>query len=50
MTHFHLSLPLRAVPTVAITLLAVLVTMWLAAADLQPNSLYADQPGASTSR
>jgi len=46
----HPAIPIRAVPTVAVTLAAVLFTMWLAAADLQPHSLYADPPGASASR
>ncbi len=49
MTH-HLHISLRHVPIVAVALLAVLVTMWLAAADLQPHSLYADAPGAAVTR
>jgi len=44
------SIPIRAVPTVAVALVAVLFTLWLAAADLQPHSLYADPPGAIASR
>ena len=44
------TIPIRAVPTVAVALAAVLVTMWLAAANLQPQSLYADPPGAVASR
>jgi hypothetical protein len=43
-------IPLRAVPTVAIALATVLFTLWLAAADLKPHSLYADPPGAAASR
>ncbi len=50
MTYHQLHIPLRSIPTVALTLAAVLVTIWLAAADLQPSSLYADRPGVATSR
>ncbi|HEX4098424.1 MAG TPA: hypothetical protein VHX64_16985 [Caulobacteraceae bacterium] len=39
--------PLRAAPVIAIALAAVLVTIWLAAADLRPHSLFADPVAAS---
>lgn len=38
----HPLIPLRSAPIVAIALAAVLVTIWLAAADLRPHSLFAD--------
>jgi hypothetical protein len=44
------TIPIRAVPTVAVALAAVLFTIWLAAGDLQPHSHYADPPGAIASR
>lgn len=44
------SIPVRAMPTVAVALAALLFTMWLAAADLQPHSLYADPVGAAAPR
>jgi hypothetical protein len=39
--------PLRAAPVIAIALAAVLVTIWLAADNLRPHSLFAD-PVAAT--
>ena len=38
--HHHPLLPLRAVPTVAVALAAVLFTVWLAAGSLHPHSLF----------
>ena len=44
-------LPLRAVPAVAVALVTVLATLWLAASDLNSrSSLYADPPGAVSAR
>ena len=38
--NHHPLLPLRAVPTVAVALAAVLFTIWLAAGNQHPHSLF----------
>lgn len=46
----HPPIPLRSAPIVAVALAAVLVTLWLAAADLRPHSLFADPVGVPTQK
>ncbi len=48
--NHHPLLPLRAVPTVAVALAAVLFTIWLAAGNLHPHSLFiaGAGPGAAS--
>jgi hypothetical protein len=41
----HPLMSLRSAPVVAIALAAVLVTIWLAAGELRPHSLFADPVG-----
>ena len=42
-------LPLRSTPMVVVAFAAVLFTLWLARADLQPHSLFADPLAATAS-
>ena len=50
MTRTEHRIPLRSVPPVAIALLAVLATMWLAGTGLRSNGLFADPPGVAAPR